>query len=356
MYRTKRDEVDLSAGLEDDDGLIEEGDRGVPAQTRANAIALAHDLTGRRCGVLATRAAVLDVALEDRELTARREATRGRREENTDARREEEERRGDRSDEEHGAATLLAATARGGAERNDLRGRRAERTHDGRIDVSDGRDHDRRVDPREHVLHFAARLLIERVRKRKRRLDPTLRRSCCCAAPRRTLSICCGDASLLMCATAPTASARSRMPGSSVRKTIDVLGRSGLSSRATSSPVFPGIELSRRIRSGLSSSAFSTPSAPSTASPTTTKSPSGARRERIPSRIARWSSTMSTRVANFFPVLRPRPLPWGAGQVPVRPGTGQACVFGVWRTSDRGRTKVVGPCRDSLHTVRDCDS
>ena len=175
VQRTKRDDVDLSAGLEDDDGLIEEGDRGVPAQTRANAIALAHDLTGRRCGVLATRAAVLDVALEDRELTARREATRGRREEHTDARREEEERRGDRSDEEHGTATLLAAGARGGAERNDLRGRRAERTHDGRIDVSDGRDDDRRVDPREHVLHFAARLLIERVRKRKRRLAATER-------------------------------------------------------------------------------------------------------------------------------------------------------------------------------------
>ncbi len=137
-------------------------------------------------------------------------------------------------------------------------------------------------------------------------------------AARTTRMISCGGWSLETCAAAPVARARSRMPGSRVRKTILVCGRLSRSMRATSRPVMPGIELSRTIRSGRSSSALRAASFPSAASPTTLKSGSGSMSERRPSRTARWSSAMR-----------------------IRFGTRKESVFGRYKASDvRGRNGV----------------
>src|SRR5206468_13121732 len=89
LQRAERDDVDLGAGLEDDDRLLEEGQRGVRVRERAHAVALTDDLTGRRERVRATRAPVFDVALEDRELSTRGEAARCRREQDAETGHEE---------------------------------------------------------------------------------------------------------------------------------------------------------------------------------------------------------------------------------------------------------------------------
>ena len=61
------------------------------------------------------------------------------------------------------------------------------------------------------------------------------------------------------------------MPGSIVRKTIPVHGSSSRSTRATSSPLMPGMELSRTITSGRRARAAAIVDGPSAASPTTTE-------------------------------------------------------------------------------------
>ncbi len=169
----ERDDFHLRARLEHDHRSIEERECGVRVRERPQAVTLTDDLTRLRERVRATGAAVFDIALEDRELTARGEAGRCGREQDAQASREEQEDRGDRRHEEHRTTPwLLGLCARRG-EGDDLRGRRAECAHDRGVDIADRCGDDVRADPREHVLHLAARLLIEWICHRERGLAAT---------------------------------------------------------------------------------------------------------------------------------------------------------------------------------------
>src|SRR6185503_6659864 len=170
----ERDDLDLRRGLEDDDRVVEEREGGVPVRAGAHRVALTDELSRVHRRERATGAVVLDAALEDRELRARLKSTRGRREQRPHAGREEEERGGDRCDDrDRTAARVFARMVRG--DRDDVRGRRNEAARDRGLDLGGRRDDDRGLDAREHVLHFAARLVIERIRDRHGRFTATER-------------------------------------------------------------------------------------------------------------------------------------------------------------------------------------
>ena len=84
------DDLDLGAGLEDDHRFIEEGERCVRRGTRAERVALSHDVTGADRRECAVAAAHVHVALEDRDIRARLNRTRGRAKDHAGARDEQQ--------------------------------------------------------------------------------------------------------------------------------------------------------------------------------------------------------------------------------------------------------------------------
>jgi hypothetical protein len=102
--RAKLHDLKFRAWLQNDDGLIEERERGVRERPRADGVALPHDISGPDRRIRAVASADIDTALEDRDVRARLHSARGRPEDHSRSRREQQERRKDRGDDEKWAA------------------------------------------------------------------------------------------------------------------------------------------------------------------------------------------------------------------------------------------------------------
>src|SRR5439155_6082075 len=118
--RVEGRDVDLSVRLEDDDGLVEEGQDRVSGVGGTNSIALLHEFVGERRGEGTRAVTDLHRALEDREVRARLHRSALRKEEPT-RRRDEQDRRRDRTREDQRAPPGTCALGHG-RQRGEWRG------------------------------------------------------------------------------------------------------------------------------------------------------------------------------------------------------------------------------------------
>ena len=102
--RAKLDDLELGAGLEDRDRLVEECQRGVRERPCADRVALANDVARADRRVRAAAGADINIALEDRDVRARLHCARGRAEDHSRSRGEQQERREHRGDEKQRTA------------------------------------------------------------------------------------------------------------------------------------------------------------------------------------------------------------------------------------------------------------
>jgi len=171
---TKLDDLDLRAGVEHDNGLIEERECGVGETAGADRVALTYDEPRRDRCVRAASAAHVDVALEDRDVGPCLDRARGRAEDHRRSGREQQQRRERSGDEKQWPeGTLPRCDPVDDWQRHGLRSRGDEAACDRRRDLAGARGHDGDRNIAEENTHVVRRLVVERIGHRKRRFAAT---------------------------------------------------------------------------------------------------------------------------------------------------------------------------------------